>query len=177
MPAWLAHTIALIVWPVVSVSLALRAARARRHSRPLMQAVTPQQLAQLGRSFPPEVIAAARLHEVTVLSAAIPPALVRALRLPRTLDLTTMRGMCYGDVIVVAGAPKAPPTALLFHELVHTCQYRVMGRERFLRRYLFSYLRTLDYWQIDLELQAYDLQRRMGSAPDVMYEVRAMLGR
>jgi hypothetical protein len=177
MPAWLARTIALLVWPVVSLGLARRAAQARRTARPLTAVLPPHHLAQLSQSFPQDLLADARIHQVITLTPVIPSSLVRRLKLPTTLDLSTMRGMCYGDLIVVAGVPKAPPLALIFHELVHTCQYRVMGRERFLRRYLFGYLRTLDYWQIDLELQAYDLQARMADNPDVMYEVNAMLGR
>ena len=189
MPAFWASVIAWLVWPIVSIWLRIRQARGARHSIPLTEAITPAQMLALKPCFPSEVLATVRVQLVPMLAAAIPPRLVRRLKLPRTLDLTTMRGMCYGDLLIIAGAPKAPPAALVFHELVHTCQYRVLGRGRFLRRYVFSYVRTLDYWQIDLELQAYELQRRFMLSqaapddqppeppPDVWYEVSAMVGR
>jgi hypothetical protein len=51
-----------------------------------------------------------------------------------------------------------PSASLLFHELVHTVQYRRLGVPAFARQYVRGFLATKRYRDIPLERCAFDLQ-------------------
>ena len=69
---------------------------------------------------------------------------------------------------------------LLFHELVHSVQYRLLGVPRFSMLYVRGFLRTRSYEAIPLERNARELEGRFsaGRAPfDVESEVAASIER
>lgn len=121
-----------------------------------------------------------RVCEAHRIEGGLPLWLIRALRLPASVDISSASGMAFGDAVVINGAAtgrgeKVRRDAILFHELVHCAQYRELGVYRFLRRYLVGWAESgFDYFAIPLEQQAYELQERFeaGERVDVRGEVR-----
>jgi hypothetical protein len=79
------------------------------------------------------------------------------------------------DHLIVTCVPLRPE--LLFHELVHALQYRLLGLDEFAFRYTESFLRCWRYDDIDLERQAFELGTRFqtGEPFDVAAEVASSL--
>lgn len=71
--------------------------------------------------------------------------------------VSTIGGITFDHLIAV----RVPLTsALLFHELVHVAQYRLLGVDRFSRLYVRGFLQSGSYEGIPLERSAYDLESR-----------------
>jgi hypothetical protein len=96
-------------------------------------------------------------------------------------------GIALGDLVVIARAGRVADdlaagdrrTSVLFHELVHVAQYRVLGVRGFLTRYVGGWLANgREYAAIPLEIQAYSLQERFDrdelEADDVRREMAAL---
>jgi hypothetical protein len=74
------------------------------------------------------------------------------------MDLGTVGGMAFGDIVVLAGRKSL---GTLFHELVHCVQYERLGVVGFVRAYVRGWLENgRSYWEIPLEREAYELQER-----------------
>ena len=89
-------------------------------------------------------------------------------------DFSTMAAITYDDVVVFHDSLSQQ---LIFHELVHVTQYRLLGIEEFARLYIVGYLQA-GYEGTPLEKCAYELDGRfiMGGGPfDVELEVRAWI--
>ncbi len=89
-------------------------------------------------------------------------------------DFSSMPAICFDDVVVFH-EPLTPQ--LIFHELVHVVQYRLLGIDQFAQLYVRGYLHG-GYSGTPLEICAYDLDGRfiMGSVGfDVEAEVRAWM--
>jgi hypothetical protein len=89
-------------------------------------------------------------------------------------DFTTMAAITFDDVVVFHD-PITPQ--LVFHELVHMVQYRLLGIEEFARLYVRGYVQG-GYDGTPLEICAYQLDGRfiMGSVGfDVEAEVKAWI--
>jgi hypothetical protein len=89
-------------------------------------------------------------------------------------NFTTMGAITFDDVVVFH-EPLTPQ--LIFHELVHVIQYRLLGVEEFARLYVRGYLHG-GYDGTPLEVCAYQLDGRfiMGSVGfDVEAEVKAWI--
>lgn len=87
-------------------------------------------------------------------------------------DFSNMAAITF-DSAVVFHEPLTPQ--LIFHEMVHVVQYRLLGMKEFARLYVRGYLHG-GYDGTPLEICAYQLDGRfiMGGAPfDVEAEVRA----
>jgi hypothetical protein len=73
------------------------------------------------------------------------------------LDFSQMWGITFIDTICVVTSRMSAP--LLFHELVHVCQYQLLGADQFIRRYVLGWANGgFEYRNIPLEKQAYRLQ-------------------
>ncbi len=86
-------------------------------------------------------------------------------------DFTTMAAITFDDVVVFHD-PLTPQ--LIFHEMVHIVQYRLLGVDEFARLYVRGYLHS-GYSGTPLEVCAYELDGRfiMGSVGfDVEAEVK-----
>jgi hypothetical protein len=92
-----------------------------------------------------------------------------------------MSGVTYIDTIFLSeksGLEDPPPLPLLFHELTHVVQYKVLGLERFLKRYVEGYFEHGQVYEaIPLEAHAYELQRRYESGPTNGFSVGAYVQR
>ena len=89
-------------------------------------------------------------------------------------NFATMPAITFDDVVVFH-EPLTPQ--LIFHELVHVVQYRLLGVDEFARLYVRGYLRG-GYAGTPLEVCAYELDGRfiMGSVGfDVEAEVRGWI--
>jgi hypothetical protein len=90
------------------------------------------------------------------------------------IDFSKMAAITFDDVVVFHD-PLTPQ--LLFHELVHVVQYRLLGTDEFARLYVRGYLHS-GYEGTPLEICAYQLDGRflMGSLGfEVEAEVRAWI--
>ena len=89
-------------------------------------------------------------------------------------NFSTMAAITFDDVVVFHD-PLTPQ--LIFHELVHVTQYRLLGIEEFARLYVRGYLHG-GYEGTPLERCAYDLDGRFimgGRSFDVEAEVAAWI--
>lgn len=87
-------------------------------------------------------------------------------------DFSTMAAITFDDVVVFH---EALTPQLIFHELVHVTQYRLLGIADFARLYIIGYLHG-GYEGTPLEKCAYELDGRFimgGPAFDVEREVKA----
>jgi hypothetical protein len=95
-----------------------------------------------------------------------------------------MGGITFDGTIIlgsqlVAAEASAQLPGLLFHELVHVVQYRLLGVDRFAQRYVDGWLagRVLRdepmrrYETIPLEAMAFQLQRRFAKSPAAVFSV------
>ena len=79
-----------------------------------------------------------------------------------------MAGITFQDVIVHV----EPLTKrLLFHELVHTVQYKHLGLKGFAEYYVRGFLTGGSYEEIPLEKQAYALEERFAQKPGAPFSV------
>jgi hypothetical protein len=89
---------------------------------------------------------------------------------PIPLDFRLMTGITFVDTIVISRSQFEGPATwrpLLFHELVHVVQYRVLGVDRFVAEYVNGWARNgFFYESIPLEAMAYELQGRFDRASD-----------
>jgi hypothetical protein len=144
------------------IGIAWISARRRRYRRQGAKLTTDEHRA-FAPYFDPGFLEAIRVCRVPRIEPGLPPRLIRALRLPASVDISFASGMAFVDAVAVneEGMQRENPLSLLFHELVHCVQYRELGTYRFLRKYLNGWaLVGFDYFSIPLEEQAYELQDR-----------------
>ena len=139
--------------------------RFRPHSRPL----TAAERACLRAHLPPVLLRTVRLAVVPSLAPPDLRSAPRALRLDQLLDVTDLEAFTFIDTIVLSRARMPPPERvlrLLFHEMVHTVQYRHLGAQEFARLYLDGWVRAgHEYQSIPLERQAFALEARFARRP------------
>jgi len=84
------------------------------------------------------------------------------------LDFRLMTAITFVDTIVISRTQFEGPSTwrpLLFHELVHVVQYRLLGLDRFVAEYVQGWARNgFFYESIPLERMAYELQGRFDLA-------------
>jgi hypothetical protein len=104
--------------------------------------------------FPSNVLAKVRVVHGLVVDPPFYPQL-RSLGFRNAPSFSDLAGITFVDVIVHA----QPLTRdLLFHELVHVVQYRVLGVAQFAELYVRGFLSGGSYEEIPLEKQAYELE-------------------
>ena len=90
------------------------------------------------------------------------------------LDFTAMHGITFIDTVLLSqrfGQTSFP--GLLFHELVHVVQYRILGVAEFVTRYVRGWAENgYRYEAIPLERDAYELQHRYEANPNQPFSVR-----
>ncbi len=95
------------------------------------------------------------------------------------IDFSQMTGITFQDTIVIADAALDPAafTVLAFHELVHVVQYKVLGVDGFVTRYVGGLVGGGDYFAIPLELVAYTAQARFMVMPAEHFSVKELVQR
>ena len=155
----------------------VRAQRARH--RPEARPLHPQTQAALLSFFDAELLRDARFRRVPVIeNPDFYDALIAAGQ-PVPMDFASARGITYDDTVLLSagdGTVPGPPSALLFHELVHVVQYKLLGIGAFVRRYVTGWADAgFVYEAIPLEREAFDLQHRFEQAPRTPFRVREVV--
>ena len=137
--------------------------RAQRESlRPGAFALPQPEGGLIAPFFKPETLASVRFRHVPVIeNPAFFGFLEEAGDVP--LDFSRMAGVTFVDTVVLSDAfvEEKDLLSLLFHECVHVAQYRLLGVEEFLRRYVEGWISNgMDYFAIPLERDAYELERQ-----------------
>jgi hypothetical protein len=149
----------------------------RRWHRNALPLTTSQQ-ALLSRYFGAQDLARVRIAETQRLPIPNPPG-YRQLREHITFDLPnpeSVAAMTF-DHVVVARTPLLD--AIVFHEMVHVTQFRLLGVKAFAEQYVRGFLANRRYDQIPLEVCAFELEERFirDHRPfDVEAEVNRRLG-
>ena len=147
----------------------------RESHRPNARALTPEETASMKAFFSPEVLDEARLHFVPMIENPdfFEEFLKAGQEIP--LDFREMSGITFGDTILISemrDPAKGRWLPLLFHELVHVVQYKILGIEEFMRHYVLGWAQNgFEYLRIPLEIQAYTLQSHYEIAPEVPVDV------
>ena len=151
-------------------------AQQRETFRPLGHELSTAARAEFGKFFPDEVLKKFRI--VTVPAIDNPPFVkqfrpVLALASIPVLDFSTMAAMTYVDTVCIAqGAAKTDLDPLVFHELIHVVQYDILGLDKFVELFISGWVNQgFNYAAIPLEMDAYELQNRYESDPELAFEV------
>jgi len=142
----------------------------------MARALQPEERAALGPFFPSALLSSIRIAFVDTM--AQPPFLAgfEESRHGEALDFPAATGLSLGDTIVIKRSVRPEDQVwlpLLFHELVHSVQYEVLGgAEAFVPSYAQGLFATgFVYRKIPHEVQAYELQARFEEARDVGFSV------
>jgi len=136
----------------------------RAHFRDRSRLLRVDERLATGSHFELETLDTARIAQTHEIEE--PPFLegFRKQGVPGLLDFRQTAGIVFVDTVVVADkySPEGSRwLSLLFHELVHVAQWRLLGPQRMLGEYVKGWASNgFDYFQIPIEVQAYDLQRK-----------------
>lgn len=160
--------------------------RSRRNAyRPAAAPLREFEAAAFAGFFSQEVLASVRIARVEQFARWPMEPLLARLGLRGLLASQSIAGIALIDTVVLvlpaARERHLSPLSLLFHELVHVEQYRVLGVRPFIRAYIGGWLEAgRSYLDIPLEEQAYRLTERYDNHPShafsVVDAVRAELG-
>lgn len=145
----------------------------RAHGRPL----NDFELLVLAPFFPGAVLRKARVTMVHCLkNPTFTSVLERAPDGGLLFDLTSASAIAFVDTVLVVRSVASPDSdswsSLLFHELVHLTQYRVLGREGFVDSYMRSMIEEgFAYRAIAHEAQAFALQGKFEEDPGRPFSV------
>ncbi len=84
------------------------------------------------------------------------------------LDFTHMAEITHPRLIIFQ---EEPLPRLLFHALVHVVQYRLLGLEPYLERYVRAFVKTGIYVNVPLEVHAFQLDQRFTRDPATPFSV------
>lgn len=144
--------------------------------RPDALALEPQASAAIEPFFGPEVIRDVRFKAVPVIEN---PGFYREMQAtgqPIPIDFSGMHGITFGDTVLLSRRhveADEPPMSLLFHELVHVVQYKLLGVGEFISRYVTGWAENgFEYMAIPLERDAYEMEHRFKQSPQGHFSVR-----
>jgi hypothetical protein len=133
----------------------------------LARRIPPDFVRTIQAFFPEDIIESVRV----VRGRAAEPGFysqLKALGIHNAPPFADMAGITFQDVVVHVD-PLTP--ALLFHELVHTVQYKHLGLDGFAQYYVRGFLSGGSYEEIPLEKQAYELEERFIRNPSSVFSV------
>ena len=144
--------------------------------RPNAHALRDEDREAMKSFFSPETLDEVRLHFVPIIENPDFFAEFEMAGQPISLDFRMMQGITFVDTILISKEMRDPAEGrwlpLLFHELVHVVQYKVLGLEEFMRRYVTGWAENgRQYAKIPLEVQAYTLQEHFETAPGLPFDI------
>lgn len=147
----------------------------RDRYRPLGRPFLPHEIAVLNGFYDEGTLTSVRIHVVSQIENpsfySVIPQNVR----DGLIDFTAMAGITFDNTIVVASAvsdAQVVDLRLLFHELVHVVQYRLLGVDGFIGEYVSGWAQNgFQYMGIPLEREAYALDARFSAEPSASFSV------
>jgi hypothetical protein len=152
----------------------------QRKHRAATRPMNESEWLQLSRFFDMSTLSTVSVAILPELENPRVVSLLRRLGMRDTLDFSTAAGVTYGDIILISQSHEGdvPSISLLFHEMVHVVQYRVLGVRGFIERYVRGWAENgYAYLTIPLERDAYALQRRYDENPQQVFSVEAEVRR
>ncbi|MGA2151127.1 MAG: hypothetical protein ABSG48_03060 [Geobacteraceae bacterium] len=140
----------------------------RDKHRMVARQLHPEERQKLSPYFTPATLDTVALSFVPVIENPTFYAQLQQMGHSIPLDFSTMWGITFFDTIVIAttkvdeNSEKWLP--ILFHECVHVCQYRHLGLQAFMEKYVMGWASNgFQYASIPLEANAYLLQSKFES--------------
>jgi hypothetical protein len=120
--------------------------------------------------FPLGLLAGIRIVELRNHTIPNPPcyAEAKAMGITNLPELAHMASLTFEDVVVF---PSEMTDRRLFHALVHAVQFKVLGLERYTELFVRSFLRTLAYVNVPLEMHAFGLESKFAENPEEPFSV------
>lgn len=149
----------------------------RRNYRRRARTLDERERASMDGFFTEALLESVRISAVRRIADPMICGLARAARIAAPPSLETMAGLAMIDTVVIASGHRLvrgrdDTLRLLFHELVHVVQFRLLGVRRMVRRYVRGWVESgYDYWSIPLEKDAYELGGRFAAAPGEVFSV------
>lgn len=145
--------------------------------RPGSRYLSENEKVALAGFFAEDLLESVRVAEVGCIKA---PWVFRAaakVRVARSLWPELLAGLALDDLVVVRQEGTRPaPMSLLFHELVHVVQYRVLGVRGFTREYIRQWATAgFDYLSLPMEMDAFEMQARFEERPEERFAVEAVV--
>ena len=148
----------------------------RDRHRPEALALEPQERQVFEPFFEAELLDEVRFKSVPRVENPGFYRVLAAMGQPLPMDFTATHGITFGDTVLLSERylrSGESRLSLLFHEMVHVVQYRLLGMEGFLRAYVTGWAENgFEYRAIPLERQAYDLQHRFEDDAAAAFSVR-----
>jgi hypothetical protein len=135
--------------------------RQRARLEPVSNGLPPEERERLGPYFAPDLLDRVRVLQSENLGIADPPFSSAVRRAGLEFPSMALTAAITFDDLIAAREPAAG--SLLFHELVHVVQFRVLGVRQFSRLYVRGFLSQGSYEDIPLERCAYELEARFAS--------------
>lgn len=155
MPKWrsrVANIAAAMLAPPIATYISGQRDRLLPGSLPLPSAVRPRLLPY----FPDEVLDRVRVYYADPLPIPDPPFAAFAERCGLPYPRPSQVAGITFDYLIATRVPG--DMRVLFHELVHVVQYRILGVRAFSQQYVFGFLAHGGYNGIPLEADAYRLE-------------------
>lgn len=177
--ASLMNTASLVPFAVPLVQIWVRSQRRRYLRKPQARSLSIQETKAFLPFFTQELLQDVRIVEVPAISE--PPLywLLAKLRVEVPLTISDIDGVTFNETVVIRRRRRTDSDwhSLLFHELVHVVQYRLLGTNLF-DRYLRELARArMNYDENLFERQAYRLQSRFECEPECSFTVEAEVAR
>ncbi|MEM7353953.1 MAG: hypothetical protein AAF657_24340 [Acidobacteriota bacterium] len=154
----------------------------RQLHRPHAVALSDDEKQQLVGFFSNEVLDQARIRVVNRIENPDFYAAYEELDKRFPLDFASAVGLALVDTVLIRRSHAGPGTEsrkwVLFHELVHLEQYRLVGPENYIERYIRALAEGgFDYRSNPFEAQAFELQNRYRRRPEGPFVVEDEVSR
>ena len=151
---------------VVNVATFIAEERKRHYS--VARQLSEAEREKMAVHFPEQVLDQVRLARVKHLRNPPFYSELERLGFQNLPQFGRMAAITFIDVVV---AQDDFTVSLLFHELVHAVQYRILGLQKFAELYVRGFLETGEYLSIPLERVAYHLEGLFRLRPDLAIDV------
>lgn len=147
----------------------------RAFYRPRGVPLNAEQHAAMAPFFSSSLLSGIRIVEMTNDRLPDPPfyAEARALGLTGLPEISHMASMTFEDVLVFSAGFAH---RRLFHGLVHTVQFKVLGGQRYCELFVRSVLRTRNLASVPLEMHAFSLEAKVAADPKDTFSVEELVG-
>jgi hypothetical protein len=142
----------------------------REHYLPAGRALSDSHKKLLAPFFSADILAGVRIVEMSGRRIAKPSFYQKAreLGIVNLPDLTHMASLTFEDVVVFNDKMAERS---LFHALVHTVQFRILGMQDYVDRFVRAFLQTQSHFNVPLEAHAFTLECKFAGDPTRHFSV------